>query len=161
VLAFAICAGQPRLFLFLQLPGQVRQLDSDFSGFGALVTALSAGAIHGLLQRIGGQDAKRDWHAGIQADSLEAIRGAAGDVVEMRSIAAHHCSQGHDCITVWNQMFGDDWQFPGARDLHKMNVFRRAPMLFEDFERALGKLFGNEFIEAAHDHAYAQAARVQ
>jgi hypothetical protein len=34
-------------------------------------------------------------------------------------------------------------------------------MLFEDLERALGKLLGYEFIEAAHDHAYAQAARVQ
>jgi hypothetical protein len=34
-------------------------------------------------------------------------------------------------------------------------------MLFENLQRAFSQLLGDEFIKAAHDDAYAQAARVQ
>ena len=66
------------------------------AAFEALVAALGAGAVDGLLQGIGGQDAERDGDAGFAGRLGQALGGFAGDVVEVRRFAADDGAQADD-----------------------------------------------------------------
>ena len=157
MLACAICAEPPRLRLFLQLRIRFASSMATSAASDPLLPLLPPARSIACCRVVGCEHAKRNRHAGIQAHSLQAFRRAAGDVIEMRRIASHHRPQRHDRVTARSQMFGRNRQFPGARYLHEANVLLQAAMLFENLQRAFGKLLGDELIETAHDNADTQA----
>src|SRR5581483_12398196 len=79
----------------------------------------------------------------------------------MRSIAAYNRAKRHNGIARLRQRLRGNWQFPGSRHLHKTNVFVGAAILLKRFKRAFGKLFRDEFVEAANHYTNAQSRRIK
>src|ERR1041385_2255358 len=63
-------------------------LDGGERGFGALVAALQAGAVDGLLEGVAGEDAVGVGDAGLLRGLADAARDLGGDVLVVRGVAA-------------------------------------------------------------------------
>src|SRR5205823_5654013 len=79
-------------FVAIQLFEQIGQFNRHFGSFSALVSAFPAGTVHRLLHIVGRQHAKSYGHAGLQTHLVQSIRYAAGNELEMRSVAADNCA---------------------------------------------------------------------
>ncbi len=67
-------------------------------GLAALVAGAGGRALECLLHRLDGQHAEDDGHAGLQARKLQAAGALAGDVLEMRRVAADDAAERHDRV---------------------------------------------------------------
>ena len=105
---------------------QVGHLDGGHGGVEALVAALGAGAVDGLFQRVGGEHAEGDRHAGFHRDVGHALGGLGGHVIEMRRFAADHGAQADDGVVavLAGQFAGHQRHFPGAGNLDDVHSVR-------------------------------------
>src|SRR5438270_10319165 len=92
----------------LQANDQICELNSDFGSFSALVSALSAGAVHSLLHVVGCENTECDGHASLETHLVQSVSRATRNKLKMRGVAANHCSQRNQRIALWRQRLGRD-----------------------------------------------------
>src|SRR5690242_6350609 len=90
-----LVAGSGRGRQFARKTGHLNGGEASLETF---VAALEAGAVNRLLQRVTGENAECHGHACIELGKLDAAGDFAGDVFEMRSLAAQDTSDAYNRI---------------------------------------------------------------
>ncbi len=128
-------------------------------GFGALVAHFAASTVKGLFHGVGGEDTVSDGNAGFAADAGQAFGVFAGDVIEVRGIAADDATEGDDgvAVTAAGEFAGEDGHFPSAGDTIDREVVLREAGAAEGIESAFEETVCDQAVEAAHHHGYTQA----
>src|SRR5579884_1198372 len=106
-----------------------------------------------LLDRLHGEHAERDGDAGLDAGELEARRGLARDVVEVRRLAAHDRAERHDARVAprLRERHRRERQLERARHGDDGDPLRRHAGLLERLERAREHAVRQPAVEARDD----------
>ncbi len=106
-------------------------LDGDGGGLLADVVAagLRLAAGQRLVEVLGGQHAEHDGPAGVEADAHDPGRGLAGDVLEVRRLAADDAAEADHGVVVGGQGLG------GERDLERARHPRHGDVVVGDAGR--------------------------
>ena len=126
----------------------------------ALVARLAAGPIDRLLHRVGGQHAECDGHARFERDAREPGGALAGDIVEMRRLAADHGAERDQRLVAARQreFARDHGHVEGARNAHDLDLLVRRPMALERIQRAPQQRLDHEIVEPRDHQGEAQIA---
>ena len=84
--------------LLAQSPEKVGHLDGGQRGVGAFIAALCARAVDRLLDSVGGQHTEDNRNAGLQRDLADAAGRLAGNIIEVRRVAANDGAQGDNRV---------------------------------------------------------------
>jgi hypothetical protein len=118
--------GHSCSLLFSQAAEQVGHFDGGDRGIVALVAALAASAIDGLLDRVSGQYSEGHGDTAFEGNCRQSVGSLRRHVVEMRCFSADHGSQGDDPIETFlrGQRLGDQRQLPGTWNFDDLDVIR-------------------------------------
>src|SRR3954463_9740298 len=103
---------------------QRSHLDGSERGFVSFITALQAGAVDGLLERLARQHAVGVWGAGLLRGLPDAARDLGRDVLVMRGVAADDAAEADDgVVTVrLGELARGEWDLEGAGDADDFDV---------------------------------------
>src|SRR5215472_17308750 len=142
-----------------ELAGELRQFDGAEAGFKALVAALEACAVDGLLEGVAGEDAEHYRDAGIHLRELQAARGFGADVIVMCGLATEDAADGDEGVVTAGsgKFFRGQRKFERAGYMHDVHILAGRAAALQGIHGALQKTLGDEAVEAADDDAEAQA----
>src|SRR6202043_206072 len=100
-----------------------------------------------------GQHPEGDRHAGLEACELQAARAFAGDIVEVRRVAADHAAEGHEGVVTaaGGKLACDYRQLERARHAHHRKVGGGAAVLEPGAGGTLEQTRHDEIVEARRD----------
>jgi hypothetical protein len=142
---------------------QVRHLDRRQSRFQSLVTALQAGTIDRLFERIAGENAEGMRNSGFLSRLADATRDFVGDYVIVQRIAAEKATDTDDGVVFASLSEraggGGDLERAGDTD----NVYSRdiGSCASQTLVRTLKQAFCYELIKAGNDDGKSFARRAQ
>ena len=144
-----------RLGAGAELREEVGHLERGADGFGALVRPG-----HRLLQRVHGEDAECDRHAGLERGELEPGGGLAGDVVEVGRLAPDHAAERDDAGVAarLRERHRAEGKLERARDGHDRDELAADAGALELGDGGLEQLVRDVAVEACRDDADAAAA---
>jgi hypothetical protein len=143
-------------------PVKVSQLDCCHGRFEPLVAEFHSGAVDGLVNRIGGNDAEDDWQSTFQSGVRDATRNLVGDVIEVGSLTSNNSTQTDYCIKLARlcQSKSEQRYLECARHSINFDASFFCTQTLQAVERALDKAAGDELIPPARDDSEAKTFRV-
>ena len=134
---------------------QVGHLERRKRGLGALVSLRPARALLRLPAAVAGEDAEGDGNTRLEPGELEPARGLAGDVLEVRRVAADHAAESDDAGVAPGlcKRHRAERELEGARDRHDVDPLLRHSGLGQRLKGALEESGRDVAVEAADDDA--------
>src|ERR1700734_4015335 len=144
----------------IEAPQEVRHLERRERSVRTLVARLAARAIDRLLDGVGGQYAEADGHARFERDARESGSTLAGDIIEMRRLAANDRTEGDQGLVAprLRQLARDDRNVEGARHAYDLDLLLRRPVALQRIHRTAYQRLDDEIVESRHDQGEAQIA---
>src|SRR6185295_16143868 len=134
---------------------QVGHLERRKRGLGTLVSLRPARALLRLPAAVAGEDAEGDGDTRLEPGELEPARGLAGDVLEVRRVAADDAAERDDAGVAPRlcKCHRAERELEGARDRHDIDPLLRHSGLGQRLKGALQESRRDVTVEAADDDA--------
>ena len=145
--------------LFLDLPDEVDHLDGAQGAVVALVARLGAGALDGLLDVLGGEDAEEDGDTAVQTHGGDALGDLVAHVVVVAGGAPDDGAQADDGVVLaaLGHLGGDEGDLEGAGHPGYVDVLLLHVVADQAVHGAAEELGGDELIEPGGHDAHPNA----
>ncbi len=127
--------------------------------FSTFVAHDPVGAIKRLLHGVGRKDPIEDGDSAIRRYRRQAAGVFASDVVKVWGISPNDATEADDsvCLAEFRQRCGNDWHFPGSRDLDDLQIVRARPGPSKSIEGTREQAVCDEIVESAHHNRDTEA----